>query len=62
MTNILYQHSQYAAVDCSNKTNVMINYHREIGYQGDLKISRADVKVWKPNRNQRKLKKINMVQ
>ena len=36
----MYQDSQYAAVDCPNKTN---NYAREIGYQGELKISKTDV-------------------
>ena len=40
----------------------MWQYPRDIGYQGDLKISKAEVKVWRSNRDQRKLKKINMVQ
>ena len=35
---------------------------REIGYQGDLKISKIDVKVQWLDRYQRKLKKTNMAQ
>ena len=38
------------------------NYPGDIGYQGNLKISKADVKVRRSNIDQRKLKKINMVQ
>ena len=56
MTYILNQRSQYAAFDCPKKTNV---YSRDIGYQGDLKISQANVKVQRSNRDERKLKKIN---
>ena len=36
-------------------------HFREIGYQGELKISKTDVKVWWLDRDQRKLKKTNMV-
>ena len=48
-TKDLFDLSQYVAFDCPNKTNVMINYPREIGYQGDLKISQANVTEIKEN-------------
>ena len=62
VTYILYQHSQYAAFDHLNKTDVMIITPREIGYQGDLKISKTDVKVQWLDTDQRKLKNTNMAQ
>ena len=36
---------EYAAFDRPNKTNVMIITPREICYQDDLKISKANVKT-----------------
>ena len=62
VTYRLCQHSQYTAFDGPNKTDVMINYQREIGFQGDLKISKTDVKVQWPVRDKRKLMKTNMAQ
>ena len=55
VTYLLYQHSQYAAFDRPNKTDV-------IGYQGDLKISKTDVKVQWLDRDQRKMKKTKIAQ
>ena len=57
MTDSLRQHSRYAAFDCPNKTNVMII---TLGTSVTRAISKADVKVQRSHRDQRKLKKINM--
>ena len=51
-----------ARIKLSNVMKCDDNYSMEIGYQGDLKISKADVKLQRPNRDQIKLKKINMAQ
>ena len=45
-----------------NKHGAVIPYHGEIGYQGELKISKTDVTVWLLDRDQRKIKKTNMAQ
>ena len=58
-----YKHKSIAAFDCPNETNVMIlNYPGEIGFQGDFKISKANVKARRPKRDKRKQKKMNMGQ
>ena len=62
VTYLLYQHSQYAAFDRPNKTDVMIITLGKIAYQGDVKISKTDEKVQWLDRDQRKLKKTNMAQ
>ena len=43
MTYLLYQHSQYAAFDRPNKTEVMIITLGKSVTMGDLKISKTDV-------------------
>ena len=62
MTHLLYEHSQYAAFDRPNKTEVMIITLGKSVAMGDLKISKTDVNVQWMNREQRKLKKTNMAQ
>ena len=51
---LLYQHSQYAAFDCFNKTDVMIITQVKLVTIGNLKISKTNVKVQWPDRDQRK--------
>ena len=60
VTYLFYQHSQYAAFDRPNKTDVMIITLGKLVARGDLKISKTDVKVQWLDRDQRKLKKTNM--
>ena len=62
MTYLLYQHSQYAAFDCPNKTDVMIITLEKSDNLGDLKISKVDVKVQWEDRDKRKMKKTNKAQ
>ena len=62
VTYLLYEHSQYAAFDHPNKTEVMIITLRKSVTIGDLKISKTDVKVEWLDREQRKLNKMNMAQ
>ena len=63
VTCLLYQHSQYAAFDRPNETEVMIITLGKSVTMGDLKISKTDVKVqWLLERDQRKLKKTNTAQ
>ena len=57
VTYLLFQHSQYAAFDLSDKTEVMIITPEKSVTMGDLKISMTDVKVQWLDRDQRKLKK-----
>ena len=45
VTYLLYQHSQYAAFDRPNKTEVMIITLGKSVTMGDLKISKTDVKM-----------------
>ena len=59
MTYVLYERSQYAAFDCPSKTNVMIITPGKSVIRGDLKISKADVKVRRPNRDKRKTEENN---
>ena len=44
MTYLLYQHSQYTAFYCPDKTKVMIVTPGKSVTMGDLKISKTDVK------------------
>ena len=60
VTYLLYGHSQYAAFDRPNKTEVMIKTLGKSVAMGDLKISKTDVNVQWLDREQRKLKKTNM--
>ena len=62
VTYLFYEHSQYAAFDRPNKTEVMIITPGKSVTMGDLKISKIDVKVQWLDRQQRKLKKTNMAQ
>ena len=62
VTYLLYEHSQYAAFDRPNKTEVMIITLGKSVAMGDLKISKTDVNVQWLDREQRKLKKTNMAQ
>ena len=62
MTYLLYEHSQYAAFDPPNKTEVMIITLGRSVAMGDLKISKTDVNVQWLDIEQRKLKKTNMAQ
>ena len=62
VTYLLYQHSQYAAFDRPNKTEVMVVTPGKSVTMGDLKISKTDVKVQWLDRDQRKLRKTDMVQ
>ena len=62
VTYLLYEHSQYAAFDRRNKTEVMIITLMKSVAMGDLKISKTDVDVQWLDREQRKLKKTNMAQ
>ena len=62
MTYLLYQHSQYAAFDRLYKAEVMIITPGKSVAMGDLKISKTDVKVQWLDRDQRKLRKTDMVQ
>ena len=57
VTYLLYQHSQYAAFDRPNKTEVIIVTLGKSVTMGDLKISKTDVEVQWLDRDQRKLKK-----
>ena len=62
VTYLLYEYSQYAAFDHTNKTEVMIITPGKSVTMGDLKISKTDVKVEWLDREQRKLNKTNMAQ
>ena len=62
VTYLLYEHSQYAAFDRPNETEVMIITLRKSVAMGDLKTSKTDVNVQWLDREQRKLKKTNMTQ
>ena len=61
LRHILYQRSQYSTFDCPNRTNVMII---TLGNRipGRFKISKANVKVQRSKRHQRKQNKINILQ
>ena len=63
VTYLLYEHSEYAAFDLPNKTEVMIITLGKSVAMGDLKISKTDVNVqWLDRQRQRKLKETNMAQ
>ena len=62
VTYLFYEHTQYAAFDRPNKTEVIIITLGKSFTMGDLKILKTDVNVQWLDREQRKLKNTNMAQ
>ena len=62
VTYLLYQHSQYAAFDPPNKTDMVIIPLGKSVTGAILNILKTDVKVQWLDRDRRKLKKTNIAQ